>query len=176
MTVRLYTVGDRVELRLNGAAVASRAVAAADLRHVELQVPYAPGALEAVALRNGGEIGRRRLETVGAPAAVRLSPERPTGGAGRGDVSFVAVEILDAQGRVTPDVVRDIELTVLGPAQLVGFGSANPLAVGGFQARAAKTWNGRALAILRGTGRAGAVGLQATSGGLASGAATLRFG
>jgi beta-galactosidase len=170
-TVRVYTAGDRVELRLNGAVVATKSVRPEDLKHVTLQVPYAPGVLEAVAFRNGAEIGRRRLETVGAPAAVRLRPERAMGGAGRGDVSFVAVEILDAKGRVTPSVEREVKLLVSGPAELVGFGSANPQAVGGFQAPAAKTWNGRALAILRGTGRAGRVRIAAASPGL-TGAST----
>lgn len=125
-----------------------------------------------MAFRNGGEIGRRRLETVGAPAMVRVRAERPTGGAGRGDVSFVAVEILDAQGRVTPDAIREVKLAVVGPAQLIGFGSANPLAVGSFQSPVAKTWNGRALAILRGAGRPG---VQVSSEGLAGGGATIRL-
>jgi beta-galactosidase len=171
LTVRVYTSGDRVELRLNGVAVATKRVTAADLKRVELQVPYAPGVLEAVAFRGGGEIGRRQLVTTGAPAAVRLRPERPTGGAGRGDVSFVAVEILDAQGRIVPDLARDVRLSIAGPAELAGFGSANPLAVGGFGAAVAQTWNGRALAVLRGAGRPGRVRLQALSPGLAPGSA-----
>jgi beta-galactosidase len=166
LTVRVYTAGDRVELRLNGAAVASKPVTADDLKHVELQVPYAPGVLEAVAFHGGAEIGRRQLVTVGAPAALRLRPEQAAGRAGRGDVSFVAVEVLDAQGRVTPDVARDVKLVVSGPAELIGFGSGAPLAVGSFQAPAARTWNGRALAILRGTGGPGRVRIEAGSEGL----------
>jgi beta-galactosidase len=173
LVVRVYTVGDRVELRLNGAVAGAKPVTPADLKQAELKVPYAPGVLEAVAFRGGAEIGRRRLVTVGAPAAVRLRPERPTGGAARGDLSYVAVEILDAQGRLTPEVARDVRIAVAGPAELIGFGSANPLATGSLQAPVARTWNGRALAILRGTGRPGRVRLEARSAGLSSGSASL---
>ena len=176
LTVRVYTAGDRVELRLNGASVANKSITPADLKHIELQVPYAPGVLEAVAYKGGAELGRRRLETVGPPAALRLRPERSTVGARRGDVSYCAVEVVDAQGRLTPDVARDVVLTLSGPAELAGFGSANPLAVGGFQSPTAKTWNGRAMAIVRGTGRKGQVRIEARSSGLSPASTTLTLG
>ena len=175
LAVRVYTSGDRVELRLNGRVLESRPVAAADLKHVEFKVAYAPGALEAVAFRNGAEIARRSLETVGAPAAIRLTLERKVGGAGRGDVSYVAVEVVDSQGRRAPDAAKQLQLSVSGPAELAGFGSANPFAVGSFQSGSAQTWDGRALAILRGKGRAGQVRIEARAEGLKSGAATLRL-
>jgi beta-galactosidase len=175
LTVRAYTGGDRVEFWLNGARVAARSVRPEDLKHVELEVPYSPGVLEAVAFRGKTEIGRRRLTTAGTPAAVRLAPERPFSGAGRGDVSFIAVEILDAQGHPAPEATREVRLTISGPAELVGFGSASPLAVGSFQAPVASTWNGCALIVLRGTGRSGPVKLSARSEGLKSCVAVLEF-
>ena len=175
LAIRVYTAGDRVELRLNGAVVASKPVAAADLKHVELKVAYAPGVLEAVAFRNGAEIARRSLATAGAPAAVRVSPERRTGGAGRGEVSYLAVEIVDARGRWVPNLQKPLQISLSGPAELAGFGSGDPLAVGGFQSPAAQTWDGRALAILRGKGRAGAVRVEVRGAGLKTGSATLRL-
>jgi len=173
--VRVYTSGDRVELRLNGRMIASRQLSDADLEHTEFQTAYSPGTLEAVAFRNGVEIARRSLETVGPPAAIRISPESHGGGAGRGDVSYVAVELTDAEGRRVPDTVRELELSISGPAELVGFGSADPLAVGGFKSMTAPTWDGRALAILRGTGRAGIVEVAAQGKGLKEAVATLHL-
>jgi beta-galactosidase len=175
LSVRIYTAGDRVELRLNGRTLASKAVVPADLKRVELRANYEPGVLEVVAFRSGAELARRRLSTVGAPAAMRVTAERATGGAARSDVSFIGVAIVDAQGRVVPDAAQRVELALAGPAELVAFGSANPAAVSGFQARAAQTWNGRALAILRGTGRGGRVNIEARSAGLKSGSASLRL-
>ena len=175
LAVRVYTVGDRVELRLNGETVESRPIVAADLKHIEFKVAYAPGTLEAVAFRNGAEIGRRRLTTVGAPAAIRLTPERKIAGAGRGDVAYVAVQVVDAQGRTVPDLETGLQLSITGPAELAGFGSADPRAVGGFQSTSARTWNGRAQVVVRGKGRAGQVRIEVRGDGLKSAVASLRL-
>jgi len=169
LTVRVYSSGDRVELRLNGRTLVSKDLKPADLKRVEFAVTYAPGVLEAVAFRDGVELARRRLETVGAPAAIRLTPERVKAGAGRGDISYVAVEIVDAKLRVVPDAATTVQLSITGPAELIAFGSANPLAVGSLQSATAQAWNGHALAIVRGMGRAGRVTLEARGEGLRTG-------
>jgi beta-galactosidase len=175
LTVRVYTTGDRVELRLNGRTLDSKPVAAADRKRIEFTAPYEPGTLEAVAFRDGKEIARKQLATVGAPAAIRLTPERSKGGATRGDVSYVAVEIVDSQGRIVPDAATSIQLSLSGPAELIAFGSANPVAVGSLQSPTAQTWNGRALAIVRGKGPAGGVKIEARAEGLRSGSTMLRL-
>lgn len=166
LTVRAYTAGDHVELRLNGRRIADKPVTAMDMKRIELTAPYAPGALEVVAFRRGAEIARRRLETAGVPAAIRLSQQPFGGGAGRGDISFVGVEVVDAQGRQIPGLKKEIQLSVSGPAELVAFGGANPLAVGSLQSLRAQTWDGRALAIFRARGRAGRIIVTADAGGL----------
>jgi beta-galactosidase len=175
LTVRVYSSGDRVELRLNGRTLESKDLKASDLKRLELGVTYEPGVLEAVAYRAGREIGRKRLTTAGAPAAIRLAAERATGGAGRGDVSYVAVEIVDAEQRVVPGAAKTVQLSISGPAELIAFGSANPLAVGSLQSTTSQTWNGNALAIVRGTGRKGSVTIEATGEGLRKGATTIRL-
>ena len=176
LAVRIYTVADRVDLHLNGRKLDSKPVTTADLKRVEFTVPYESGVLEAIAFRDGKEIAHKQLKTVSAPVAIRLAPEHAKTGSARGDVSYVAVEIIDAQGRVVPDTAKNIQLSLSGPAELIAFGSANPLAVGSFQSPTAQTWNGRALIILRGTGRAGLVKIEASSEGLRNGSTTLRLG
>jgi beta-galactosidase len=176
LTVRIYTSGDRVELRLNGRTLESKTVGAADLKKIEFTVNYEPGALEAVAFRNDAIIARKSLTTVGKPAAIRLTPEHSRTGSGRGDIGYVAVEIIDAQGRVVPDTSADVQLAISGPAELAAFGSANPFAVGSFQAAAAKTFNGRALIVLRGKGKSGRVAVEARANGLKAGSTSMQFG
>jgi beta-galactosidase len=161
MAVRIYTSGDRVEMRLNGKSVATRAVTAADVKHVELSVEYAPGVLEVIAFRDGKVIGRRNLTTVGRPERLRLVPESPSGGSGRGDVSYVMIEVVDAQGRLVPDAAVSLQLDISGPGELAAFGSAAPFAVGSFQSSTSSTWRGRALAIIRGRGNPGTVTITA---------------
>jgi beta-galactosidase len=176
MTVRLYTSGDRVELQLNGRSLGEKQLISADKMRVEFPVPYAPGTLEAVAWRAGKEIGRRKLETIAAPARLQLTPEKAQGGATRQSLAYVGIDILDAQGRRVITAATKIDLTIAGPAELVGFGSANPMAVGSFQSTEAQSFRGRALAILRSTGKPGRVRIEARAEGLASATTTLRLG
>jgi len=76
LTVHIYTVGDRVELKVNGRVLDSRRVAAADKMQVDIDVPYEPGSLEVIAYRNGAGIARRLLATTSVPAKLRITPER----------------------------------------------------------------------------------------------------
>ena len=175
LNVRVYTRGDKVDLLHNGKAVGTKIMAAADKARAEFAIPYAPGTLEAVAYRGGKVIGRKRFETVGAAAKLRLTPEHTSSRADRQGLSYVAVDIVDAAGRLIPDDKRKIALTITGPADLIGFGSANPLAVGSLQRHDAESFHGRAMAILRSQGKAGSVRIEARSDRLASAAAMVRL-
>jgi beta-galactosidase len=175
LAVRLYTPGDRVELLLNGAKVAEKRLTASDKIRAEFKVAYAPGVLEAVAYQGGAVIGRKRFATLGPAARLRLAPEPARGRTGRQSLRYVAVEVLDAQGKVRPDDKVRIRLSVAGDAELVGFGSANPHAVGSFKSPEAETFHGRALAILRASGTGGTVRVTAAGAGLAPASAVLRL-
>jgi len=168
LNVRVYTLGDRVELTLDGGKVAETVARDTAKATALLQVPYAPGRLVATAYRGGKVIGRRTLDTVGPPAALRVKVDRPRIRAARDDLAYVTVEVVDAQGRLVPDAVAVVETALSGPAELAAFGSANPRGVASFRQPVAKTWHGRALAILRPTGEAGALALEVRAQGLRS--------
>ncbi len=167
MAIRLYTPGDRVELHLNGVKVGEKALTSADKMRGEIKVPYAPGVLEARAFSGSREIARRTLETVGAPAQLRLRAESKAMQRGRQSLAYISIDVLDSSGRLVPDGDVKVSLAITGAAQLAGFGSANPLATGSFQASASRSFRGRALAILRGTNRKGLVRITASGDGLA---------
>lgn len=172
MAVRIYTRGDRIELWLNGRLIEARDVDG-PLGPQAFRVEFQPGTLEAVAFRNGAELARRRLETTGPAAAIRLTAEPFAGGSDRGDIVYVAVEVVDSRGRVLPDAELPVALSVDGAGELIAFGSANPVAAGGYQSPRSRTWRGRALAVLRGTGRAGEVVVQASGPSIQSERLTL---
>lgn len=175
LAVRIYTSADRVELWLNDARLGERSLTAADKMKVEFKVPYAPGVLQAVAYRGGAVVARRRLETVSAPAGLRLTTEAGRAGIDRQALHYVGIAVVDAAGRVIPDASQKIALSISGPADLVGFGTANPLAVGSFQSAETQTYRGRALGILRSQGAPGVVRIEAHGDGLAIGTAMLRL-
>jgi beta-galactosidase len=175
VAVRVYTRGDRVDLRLNGKPVASGMVAKDALMRAEFKVEYQPGQLEVVAYSGSKEIGRRTLNTASKIASVAVLPERKHTGASRNDIAYVAIELRDNEGRLVHGVAQGLKATVTGPAEILGFGSAAWSAVGSYQAAQARTFNGRAQLILRGTGRAGAVTIAIVGEGI-SGTAELMFG
>lgn len=175
LSVRLFTSGDNIRLLLNGRMVAERAVSAKDKMRVAIDVPYAPGTIEAVAFRKGHEIGRRALTTAGTAAKVGLTSEGIRFATDRQRLAFVGMEILDDAGRHLADEARPVTVTVDGPAELVALGSASPLAQTSFQRTNTMTWHGRALAILRSTGVRGRVRLDVRSPGLTGDAVTLTF-
>ena len=176
LAVRVYTAGDQVELHLDGKLIETKPVTATELKHIEFQIPYAAGTLEVVAFRTGKEIARRRLATAGTPAGITVTPERVTGGSARGDVSYVAIELVDTQGRYVGDVQRPLTISIEGPGELAAFGSADPFARGSFKSSSAQSWDGRALAIVRGTGADGTVRIAVRGDGLKPGFATIKVG
>ena len=175
VAVRAYTRGDRVELRLNGKPVADGKVAADALMRAEFKIEYQPGQLEVVAYRGAKEIGRQTLNTSDKVASVAVLPERQQTGGGRNDIAYVAIELRDTKGRPVHGVAQELKATVTGPAEILGFGSAAWSAVGSYQAAQARSFNGRAQLILRGTGRTGTVTIGIVAGDI-SGSAEVMFG
>ncbi|WHO40932.1 glycoside hydrolase family 2 TIM barrel-domain containing protein [Sphingobium sp. AP49] len=175
LAVRLYSSADRVVLLLNGKPVGERNLAAGDKMCAELQVPYAPGVLEAIAYRGSVEVARRKLETVGGAARLRLLPERHRIDSSRQSLAFVPIEVQDKAGRRLPDDQRRIRLNVIGAAEIIAFGSADPIGTGSLQAPEAQTFRGRAMAILRSQGEPGTVCIEARSEGLPVASTTIKF-
>jgi beta-galactosidase len=173
MQVFVYTRGDRVTLELNGQLVGDKVLTEKDGSVAQIAVPYAPGRLVATAYQAGRTIGRQALETVGSAAALRLRVDRPRLRPDRNDLSYVTVEVVDAQGRLVPDAVRVLRASIWGGAELAAFGNANPRGVASFRQPVAKTWHGRALIVLRPTGADASATLTVAADGLKSASAAL---
>lgn len=168
LAVRIYSSADRVELNLNGECIAARDLAPENKMRTEFRVAYSPGTLEAVAFSNRKEIERVHLVTVGPLSELRLSVENSSASNSRHRLYYINFELLDSSGRILPDAKEDVSLIVDGPAELIGFGSADPWAVGSYQSSTAQTFQGRALAILRSLDQKGAVSVKATAAGISS--------
>jgi beta-galactosidase len=174
MRVRVYTSGDQIVLLLNGRRIATKTLGAADKMTTTFDVPYAPGQLTAAASKGGREIGRKTFTTVGAPAALRLAMDARHLSKNRNDLAYVLVEVVDAAGRAVPDAVQHFNLTVKGAATLAGIANANPHNVDSFQRGDRFTYHGKALAIVRPTGRPGRIFVHVSAEGLTP--ATLNLG
>lgn len=175
MKVRVYTPGDHVRLLLNGTEIAARAVTRTDRAAVTFTAPYRAGELTAIASRDGREIGRTTLWTVGAPAALRLTSDVEELTTSRDDLAHVLVEVVDPLGQVVPDAVHQVRFEARGACKLVAVGNGNPHNVDSFQQPRRHTWHGKALAILRPATNPGNATLVARAHGLRQATLTLKI-
>ncbi|HZT72659.1 MAG TPA: beta-galactosidase GalA [Terriglobales bacterium] len=114
IAVWCYSNLERVELFVNGRSAGAQTVSRDN--HVAWQVPYAPGMIEARGYRGGQLVLTARRETTGAPAAIRLRPDRARIAADGEDVSVVFAAVTDAQGRVVPYAGNQIRFHIAGGA------------------------------------------------------------
>ena len=160
---------DRVELFLNGHPLGVKTVPR--YGHVQWQVPYAPGTLEARGYRNGALVLTERRETTGAPAAVALDLDRKAIAANAEDVCVVTARIVDAHGRTVPIAGNNVRFRIDGPGRVIGVGNGDPTSHEADKADHRRAFNGLCMAIVQADRKAGNILVTALSDRLASGRA-----
>lgn len=161
--IEIYSADEEVELFLNGRSVGRRKTGRRRRYTARFTTPYAAGELVAVGYRQGREVSRTVLRSAGPALGLRLSADAATMIADGDDLSFIEVQVADADGTVEMLSDTDVQLAVHGPAELIGFGSARPDPVVPFTASTQSTYRGRAMAVLRSTGKPGPVRVTANS-------------
>jgi beta-galactosidase len=182
--VTCYTNCDTVELFLNGKSVGMRGYAfprlgmegrygnyparsrvlrtTADL-HLSWDLPYEPGTLKAVGVKDGRIALTVEVSTTGDPAAVDLSVDRDTIAADRRDVAHAIVRILDEAGRMVPVANSEVTIEVEGEGRLIGMDNGDPASHEDYKSNRRKAFNGLCLAIVQATDRPGEIRLTAGS-------------
>jgi beta-galactosidase len=140
----------------------------ADL-HLSWTVPYEPGTLKAVGMRDGEVACVHEIVTAGAPAQIDLSADRETIAADGRDVVHLTVRVLDAEGHPVPTADDLITFDVRGPGQVIGVDNGNPVSHEPFQASQRRAFNGLCLAIVQSTGGPGTIEITASATGLEAG-------
>ncbi len=161
---------DRVELFLNGRALGSQDVPRNS--HVMWKVKYEPGAIEARGYKGGQQVLMSRRETTGDAAAIVLRPDRSRISADGKDVSMVAVEVVDAQGRTVPTADHEIVFAVTA-GRLIGVGNGDPSSHEPDKADKRRAFNGLCMAIVQSSLKAGDMTIAATSAGLRGASVTV---
>jgi hypothetical protein len=162
----VYADAEEVALVREGAEVARANVGEAKPMLAVLETTYSPGELVAVAYRDRTPVGQTSLATAG-PARLTAYTDRTTLRADDRDLAFVAIELRDAGGQLVtgPDTV--VTVKVSGVAVLAGMCSANPKTTERFDADTWRTFDGRALAVVRPTAN-----ISGGSGGVPPGLST----
>ena len=160
LRVDVYTGSDAVELFLDGESLGT---SRAEHFTATFDMPYQPGTLRAI----GADGAVCELTTAGEAARLRLAPDRERIGREAGDLSFVAVEVVDGDGRVHPNAGNAVSFTVEGEGTIAAVGNGDPTSTEPYTGDRRSAYRGRCLVVLKSSGARGAIRLRAEATGLA---------
>ena len=154
--VDVYGKGDEAELLINGESQGRLPIPhtskSMDVAYrVEFDTVYQPGKVEAVIYKDGAEVGRYAVETADDAVSLRVAADRDEIFATDTDLAYIDIDLVDAQGRLNPGVVKKVSVAVEGAGELMGLGSANPCGEDDFFGTSCSTFYGHALAAVRPT-------------------------
>jgi beta-galactosidase len=152
---------DSVELFVNGKSLGAQEVQRNS--HVAWKANYAPGTIEARGYKGGQQVLSAKRETTLPAAKIVLRPDRAQIAADAEDVSLIAVEVQDQQGRVVPTADNEITFLVSGSGKLIGVGNGDPSSHEPDKGDKRKAFNGLCMAIVQASKQAGELKIEASS-------------
>ncbi|HZK97228.1 MAG TPA: glycoside hydrolase family 2 TIM barrel-domain containing protein [Prolixibacteraceae bacterium] len=183
ITVDIYTRCTSVRLELNGKVIDEKKVTAnfnEDKRTgdynmkfipktqltAQFEIHYEAGELKAIGLVDGKVVVSKMLKTARAPKKLVLTVDRNKIKADRNDLAYVTVEVADENGNIIPNATIPVNLTIEGDGELAAAGNASPNQMTSFRQPKCNLYQGKAIVILRPSGKAGNITLKAGSSGL----------
>jgi len=93
--------------------------------HLEWQVNYVPGKLEAIGYKNGKIIANDVAITAAEPSAIVLSANKTGIKADKEDLVMVTVQVNDRKNIQVPTADNEIIFSITGPGKIIGVGNGN---------------------------------------------------
>lgn len=146
-SVDVYADADEVELFLNGISCGKKTVKGT--YEAVYDIPYEPGCLMAVAYTDGQETGRFSLETAKDNIELEIRSDKTELRSENRDLAFITVLLKDGEGMENLFQKKKVSVHVEGAAELLGFGSADPQAMGSYDDTEWETYDGHAMAVIR---------------------------
>lgn len=167
---------DEIELFLNEKSLGKKTMERNS--HLQWNVLYEPGTLEAIAYKKGKKI-TAKIETTGQATTVVLTPDKTILMADGKDATVVNISITDEKGREVPTANNLIAFTISENAKIIGVGNGDPSSheadtykEGNWHRSA---FNGKCQVIIQAGKKVGDIKLEAKSNGLKSGAELLQL-
>lgn len=160
---------EQVELFLNGKSLGQKTMERNS--HLQWNVLYEPGILEAIGYKNGKKI-TAKVETTENASQVVISSDKTILNADGKDVTVINISITDDKGREVPTANNMISFTITENAKIIGVGNGDPsshepdkYATHSWQRSA---FNGKCQVIIQAGKNTGEVTFEAKSIGLKS--------
>ncbi len=164
--VEVYTNCASVELFLNGRSLGEKPIADRLDPVLHWDVPNLPGVLRAIGKRDSREVARFELATARAPHHIELTPDKTALAAGGQDLSNIAIQIVDAEGRRVYRAGVTVEVEATGAGELAGLDTGDLADLSPVHANHRKTYQGRALATVRAGVAPGRIAVHVSAAGL----------
>lgn len=167
--VWVNTNADDVELFLNGKSLGKKVMPRNS--HLQWEVNYEPGTLEAVAYKKGKKL-TTKVETTRQAYKVVLTPDKTTLLADGKDGTPINVSFVDKDGKEVPDANNMIYFSISGDAKIIGVGNGDPSShepdkcIDGMWQRNA--FNGKCQVIIQAGKTISLIKLEAKANGLIS--------
>ena len=167
---------DNVELFLNGKSLGKKTMPKNS--HLQWQVNYEPGTLEAVGNKNGKKI-TTKIETTSTPYKVVATTEKNIMTADGKDATIVNISIVDDKGREVPIADNMVKFSLTGDAKIIGVGNGDPSSHEPDQYRDGAAWqrsafNGKCQVIILSGKTSSDIILEIKSNGLVSDQLTIK--
>ena len=165
-----------VILYLNGNEVGRADMSEANGYRAVMPVKYLPGELKVVAVGTDGKPtgDEAVINTAGKVWKMRLTADRSEMDADNQSLIYVTAELIDADGNVVPVDDREIEFRVSGPGTIIAAGSADLTDKVKYTTPRHSSWKGRAMAVVKSSGKPGRITLSAHATGLPTTRVSLR--
>jgi beta-galactosidase len=119
-----YSNCDEVELFLNKKSLGKKTMDPNG--HLEWQVKYEPGTLEAIGYKKGVKAGSDIVKTTLAPVNIKLQANRETIKADSKDIALITVQTTDKNNLRVPTASNELSFSIEGPGKIIGVGNGDP--------------------------------------------------
>ena len=160
-----YSNADEVELFLNDKSLGVKKKQGDEL-HLMWKVPFVPGTLKAISRTAGKEVLVKEVKTAGAPAKLIVTADRTAIKADGNDLSYLTVDVVDANGTIVPGADNLVKFKVEGSGAIVGVDNGDPISHDSFKVPQRKAFHGKCLVVIQSGEKAGIIKLTASAEGL----------
>lgn len=166
--VEVYAAADEVELLINGQSVERKKVGETKKYITIFDTTYHAGKVEVIAYSDGKECGRDEILTASDEVVIAAKADRTQIPADGSDIAYIDICMQDASGILNPNADKAVSISLDGPGEIMGYGSADPESEENYYDMVAKAYEGKLRAAVRGTGETGKIVVTLSADGLES--------
>jgi beta-galactosidase len=167
MRVSAISNTEEAELFLNGKSLGKKPRTEKS-RPVFWDIDYQPGELWVKGFNKNSQVSSFQLKTAGAVSTIKASADKAQFTVKNKELAHIEVQLTDDAGNPLYDANNELLITIEGPAVLLGLESGDLASHEDYKANKRKAFNGKLLAYVQSTGKAGNVKITLSSPGLKS--------